>query len=137
MLISCWNPTSLLLVNNYLNKYISQPHLLTHLLSGNCTNHKKEIKQKFYKKYGNTRMQTLQFKLTLLKQDEKTTSVKLKKNYAWQVIYSKFSSNMKSVYHNFKGSSITVNETTTKNEVENFWKSIWESLIKMRSGWKN
>ena len=33
-------------------------------------------------KYGNTRMQTLQFKLTLLKQDEKATSVKLKKNYA-------------------------------------------------------
>ena len=65
-----------MLVNNYLNKYISQPHLLTYLLSGNFTNHKKEIKQKFYKKYGNTRMQTLQFKLTLLKQDEKATSRK-------------------------------------------------------------
>ena len=30
----------------------------------NLANHQKEIKQKFYNKYGNTRMQTLQFKLT-------------------------------------------------------------------------
>ena len=112
-----------MLVNNYLNKYISQPHLLTYLLSGNFTNHKKEIKQKFYKKYGNTRMQTLQFKLTLLIQDLKATSVRLrwlKKNHARQAINSKFNSNTKSVYRDFKGSSITANETPTKNEVEEF-----------------
>ena len=40
MLISCWNPTSLLLVNGYLNKYISQPYLLAYLLTcfDNTTN---------------------------------------------------------------------------------------------------
>ena len=61
--------------------------------NSNFTNHQKEIKQKFYKKYGNTRVQTLHFKLTLLKNDLKATSVKLKwlkKNQARQVINSKF-----------------------------------------------
>ena len=45
--------------------------------TNNFTNHQKEIKQKFYNKYGNMRMQTFQFKLTLLKQDFKATSIKL------------------------------------------------------------
>ena len=35
-----------------------------------------------------------------------------------QVIHSKFNSNTKPVYGDFKGSSITANETPTKNEVE-------------------
>ena len=84
-------------------------------------------------------MQTLQFKLTLLKQDLKATSVKLrwlKKNHARQVINSKFNSKMKSVYRDFKGSSITANETPTKNEVEEFGKVFWkrkQNLIKMGS----
>ena len=101
--------------------------------TGNFTNHQKEIKQKFFNKYGKTRIQALQFKLTLLKQDLKATSIKLKrlkKNHLRQVIDSKFSSNTKSVYPDFKGSSITVNETPTKNEVEEFWKSIWEKETK-------
>ena len=68
-------------------------------------------------------MQTLQFKLTLLKQDLNATSRKLKgttKNHTRKVINGKFVSNLKSVYHIFKGSSITVNEKSTKNEVEEF-----------------
>ena len=46
--------------------------------TGNFTNHQKEIKDKFYNKYGNTSLQTLQFKLNLLKQDLNATSIKLK-----------------------------------------------------------
>ena len=90
-------------------------------------------------KYGNTRMQTLQFKLTLLKQDLKATSVRLrwlKKNHARHVINSKFNSNKKSVYRDFKGSNITANETPTKNEVEEFWKSIWEKETKFNKNAK-
>ena len=96
--------------------------------TGNFTNHQKEKRQKFYKKYGNTRMQTLQFKLTLLKQDLKATSVRLrwlKKNHARQAINSKFNSNTKLVYHDFKA-----NETPTKNEVKEFSKGIWEQETK-------
>ena len=54
----------------------------------------------------------------------------LRKNHARQVI-SNFISNMKSVYHDFKLSSITVNETPTKNKVEEFWKSVWEKETKV------
>ena len=85
-------------------------------------------------------MQTLQFKLTLLKQDLKATSVKLrwlKKNHARQVINSKFNSKTKSVYRDFKGSSITANETPTKNEVEEFWKSILEKETKLNKNGKS
>ena len=37
-----------------------------------------------------------------------------------QIINSKFVSNQQSVYWDFKGSSITVNEIPTKNEIEEF-----------------
>ena len=103
--------------------------LLTTLINGknngNFNNHKKEIKQTFYKKYGNNRMQTLQFKLTLLKADLKATSSKLKwvkKNHERQFINSKFVCNSKLVYHNFKSNSIAVNKISTKNEVKSLEK---------------
>ena len=47
----------------------------------------------------------------------------------------KFVSNPKSVY-NFKGSSITVNETPTKNKVEESWKSSWEKETKFNKNAK-
>lgn len=37
---------------------------------------------------------------------------------------------MQSVYCDFNGSSITVNDTAAKNEVEEFWESIWEKETK-------
>ena len=40
------------------------------------------------------------------------------------IINRKFIRNTKMIYRDFKSSSITVNETPTKNEVEEFWKSI-------------
>ena len=49
-------------------------------------NQQKEIKHKFYN--SNTRMQTRQFKLILLKQDPKATSIKpkyLKKRHAKKI----------------------------------------------------
>ena len=44
---------------------------------------------------------------------------------------------MKSVYRDFKGSSITANETPTKNEVEEFWKSILEKETKFNKNGKS
>ena len=57
-------------------------------------------------------------------------------NHVRQVIHSKFNSNTKLVYGDFKGSSITANETPTKNEVEQFWKSIWEKQTKFNNNAK-
>ena len=44
----------------------------------------------------------------------------LRKTMSRKLTNSKFISNTKSVYHNFKCSSITVNETPTKNTEKNF-----------------
>ena len=96
--------------------------------TGNFTNHQKEVKEKFNKKYGNTKLTTLNFNLTLLKQKLKATSTKLKwqkKKYEKQVINNKFNTNPKSVYRDFKGNNITLTNLPAKNEVENFWKGIW------------
>ena len=89
--------------------------------TGNFTNHQKEIKQKFDKKYGNTRLTTLNFNRTLLKQELKATSTKLKwhkKKYERHVINNKFNTNPKSVYRNLKGNNITLTNLPAKHEVE-------------------
>ena len=96
--------------------------------TGNFTNHQKEIKKKFDKNYGNTRLTTLNFNLTLLKQELKATSIKLKlhkKKYERQVINNKLNTNPKSVYRDFKGNNITLTNLVAKDEVEDFWKDIW------------
>ena len=120
--------------NHSIKKKISQ---LTRLINckntSNFTNHEKEIKQKFFKKYGNNRIQTLPFKLTLLKQLQLNLDGLRK---TMQDINSKFNSNTELVYRDFKGCSITANETPTKNEVEEFWKSIWENETKFNKNAK-
>ena len=96
--------------------------------TGNFTNHQKEIKKKFDKKYGNTRLTTLNFNLKLLKQERKATSTNLKwhkKKYERQVINNKFNTKPKSVYRDFKGNKITLTNLPAKHEVEDFWKGIW------------
>ena len=44
------------------------------------TKHQETLKENFRKKYGNTKQRTLNFKVTLLKQDLKATCKKLKTN---------------------------------------------------------
>ena len=53
-----------------------------------------------------------------------------------QNINGKFNSNTELVYRDFKACSITANETPTKNEVEEFWKSIWENETKFNKNAK-
>ena len=46
--------------------------------TGIFTNHQKKLKEKYCKKYGNTKLHTLNFKLTVLKHNLHATSVRLK-----------------------------------------------------------
>ena len=46
--------------------------------TGIFTNHQKDLKERYYKKYGNTKLHTLKFKLTVLKHNLCATSTKLK-----------------------------------------------------------
>ena len=74
------------------------------------------------------RLTTLNFNVTLLKQELRATSTKLKwhkKKYERQVINNKFNTNPKSVYQDFKGNNITLTNLPAKHEVEDSWKGIW------------
>ena len=76
--------------------------------------HQKWLLGKFGKKFRNTSMPKLQSKRYISKQ-------KLK---------AKFSRDPKSVYRTMKENCITAEKIPTKNEIETFWKSIWQDTNK-------
>ena len=97
--------------------------------TGIFTNHQKKLKEKYYKKYGNTKLHTLNFKLTVLKHNLHATSVRLKyqkKRFNRKFINRKFSTNPKAVYRDFKGNNIAKEKLPTKESIETFWKGIWQ-----------
>ena len=95
--------------------------------TGIFTNHQKKLKEK-YKKYGNTKLHTLNFKLTVLNHNLHATSVRLKyqnKRFNRKFINRKFSTNPKAVYRDFKGNNIATGKLPTKESIETFWKGFW------------
>ena len=98
--------------------------------TGIFTNHQKDLKERYYKKYGNTKLHTLKFKLTVLKHNLCATSTKLKyqkKRYNRKLINRKFSVNPKAVYRDFKGNNISTEKLPTKESIETYWKGIWQN----------
>ena len=94
------------------------------------TNHQKNLKERYYKKYGNTKLYTLKFKLTVLKHNLCATSSKLKyqqKRFNQKLINRKFCVNPKAVYRDFKGDNISTVKLPTKETTETYWKGIWQN----------
>ena len=96
------------------------------------------MRENFRKKYGKTKRRTLDFKLTLLKQEVKETCKKLKqqKKHERKSINRRFFNNPKSVYRDFKGSNIRLEKIPIKNEVQSFWKNIWQRETKFNKSVK-
>ena len=95
------------------------------------TAHQKRLLNKFVKNYGNIKMTTLKFKCTMLKQDLKNKTKKLryqKKIIERQKINKLFCKDPKKVYRAMKGSTITSKSIPSKQNVETFWKGIWNNL---------
>ena len=72
-------------ITNIEDKLIQIRRTIEHLTTiisckktGICTNHQKKLKEKCYKKYGNTKLHSLNFKLTVVKHNLHATSVRLK-----------------------------------------------------------
>ena len=91
------------------------------------TAHQKRLLNKFLKNYGNTKMATLKFKCTMLKQDLKSKTEKLR--YQKKIIERKkinklFFRDPKKVYRAMKGSTITPKIIPSKQNVDTFWKGI-------------
>ena len=77
------------------------------------TKHQKTLRENFRKKYGNTKQKTLDFKLTLLKQELKATCKKLKtqkRNHERKPINRRF-------FYNRKGGNIRLEKIPAKDEV--------------------
>ena len=94
------------------------------------TAHQKRLLNKFLENYGNTRMATLKFKCITLKQDLKSKTEKLR--YQKKIIERKkinklFYKDPKKVYRAMKGSTITPKNIPSKQNVEMFWKGIWNN----------
>ena len=86
--------------------------------------------QKHLKNYGNRKMTTLKFKCTMLKQDLKSKTKNLKyqkKIIEPQKIKKLFYKGRKRVYREMKGSIITLKSIPSKQNVETFWKGIWNN----------
>ena len=99
------------------------------------TAHQKRLLNKFLKNYGNTKMTTLEFKCTMLKQDLKSKTEKLK--YQKKIIERKkinklFYKDPKKVYRTMKWSTITPKSIPSEQNVRRFGKvygTILQSVI--------
>ena len=89
-----------------MSKKIGQIHTLINCKKSNTfTAHQLSLKNKFQKKYGNTKTRTLEYKLALLKHDLKATCTKfkyIKRKHQSKTINKTFSKDPKGVYRNFR-----------------------------------
>ena len=102
--------------------------------------HQLKLKQIFTKRYGDFRLKTLQFKLSILYQNLKARSTKLKYNkrrIERKSINNKFRKNPKAVYRSMKGNNLNATEIPTTEDMESFWKNIWgkESNFHKEAKW--
>ena len=90
--------------------------------------HQLKLKQVFTILYGDFRLKTLQFKLSIIYQNLKAKSEKLKYNkprIERKSINNKFRKNPKAVYRSMKGNNINATEIPITEDIESFWKNIW------------
>ena len=113
-------------ITNIKDKMIRLRRTIRHLVviisckkTGIFANHQKKLKEKYYKKYENKKLHTLNFKLTALKYNLHAISARLKyqkKRFNQKFINRKFSTNPKAVYRDFKRK--VTNERKYRNILE-------------------
>ena len=97
---------------------------------GKFTKHQKTILHRLTKKFGNTKMRTMETRLALLKQDLKSKSERLKQEKRLSErkrITNQFFKIPKQVYQSMKGNKIIVDKLPEKDAVVKFWKDSWEN----------
>ena len=91
-----------------------------------------KLKDRLRKKFGNIKQTTLDYKLILLKHDLKAKAEKMKHHrnmIETKRLNRKFACDPKSVYRSMKGNTIEVKDMPTKDDIQAFWKSIWNEKI--------
>ena len=93
------------------------------------TKHQKTLLQMLKKKFGNSKMSTLETKLALLKKELKSKADNLRHQKCGierKRINKQLLHNPKKVYRKMKDDKIEIEKVPTKENVEQFWKSIWQ-----------
>ena len=96
--------------------------------TGIFTNHQKNLKEKYYKKYGNTKLHTLKFKLTVLKHNvlhPQNSSTK-RKGTTENLLIESFLSIQKQ-FTVISKNNISTEKLPTKESIETYWKGIWQN----------
>ena len=105
-----------------IRKEIAQLNVMIECKKTNTySKHQLKLKQVFTKRYGDFRLKTLQFKLSILYQNLKAKSTKLKYNkrrIERKSINNKFCKNPKAVNRSMKGNNINGTEIPTTEDIE-------------------
>ena len=91
-----------------------------------------KLKDRLRKKFGDIKQTTLDYILVLLKHDLKAKSEKMKHHrnmIETKCLNRKFVCDPKSVYRSMKGNTIEVKDMPNKDDIQAFWKSIWNLKI--------
>ena len=104
------------------------------------TKDQKTLLHTLKKKFGNSKMNTLEIKLTSLKQELKSKADNLrhqKRLIECKKLNRQFSFYLKKVYCNMKVNKIEVDTIPTKESIEQFWKSIWQdnAILNEKADW--
>ena len=94
----------------------------------NFTKHQLNIKHKLHKKYGSVSSGNINYQKTMLQQELKARSERLK--YQKQLserrtLKKRFAMNPKSVYRQMKGDNKSAKKIPLKEDVESYWKELW------------
>ena len=95
----------------------------------NFTQHQRNLKNKLFKKFRSKRVEVFQTKLTILQQELKSKTERLryqKKLFERKRINRQFAANPKKLYRSMKGDTIEIENPPKKDEIEEFWKSVWQ-----------
>ena len=99
------------------------------------TKHQKKIENRLKKWFHNTKLRTLESKLSQLNHDLKLASESLRNKQKLcerNSINKKFQNNQKQVFRTWKSKQQQINTAPIKDKIENFWSSVWEEETNLK-----
>ena len=103
--------------------------ILSCSVNNSYTEHHHRIRERLQYKFGNVNRDTLVYGVKLLTQELKATSSKVsyhRKKIQQDRMNRLFAKKPTLVYRNFRGGTVEINKAPSMDEVEKFWKDIWE-----------
>ena len=96
------------------------------------TKHQLNIKHKLQKRYGSVGSRNINYQKTVLQQELKATSERLKYQKRLserRTLNKRLTMNPKSVYRQMKGDNKSAKKIPLKEDVESYWKELWSKEV--------